>query len=601
MKAAQVAADATLDPRDVLGIGVTGHRLDRLGVERVAGVRAAIDSTLAAIEAAAVGVVPGVALRLITCLADGVDMTASGVALARKWPVDTILPFARSEYARDFNDPAMLADYESLLASSRSVFELPGERHPDGDGTAYERAGRVTLSQSDLLLAVWDGELPRGRGGTGHVIAEAVLQGLPVILIHPDVDRPIEIVWDGLTDHDLGQQSIESVARGDMSALPRLMGSLLARPEADADRRAIDAFALPLRTRGTLAIAYPLLQAIVGVRPLRRSDFGAPDQVAARKAIATTIGAASRHGADFADRLAMLAARFARADTAGVMAARVFRSSYVANFLLSALAVILSLSGLLLPAMFKPALVSLEFLAIASILLITREGNRLDWHRRWLDHRELAERLRCLALSAQLGDLNLRAGDISGLSWVNWFARATGREIGLPSVSANAAYLEDARNALRHLLDEQIAYLRANAHSMHVLEHRLHRLGTALFMTTAAVCVTLLLIVGIDGGLLATTDPIGKLLIKLAIVISAALPAMGSAIYAIRMQGDFGGVGARSAALATQLGALRHVVDEDKLCFDTLKRRTARATELLTTDLTDWGQAFRARPLTLPG
>lgn len=595
------ARDAALNPCDRLGIGVTGHRIDRLGQERVEGVRAAIDSALAAIEAAAVAVVPGVSLRLITSLADGVDVIAANVALARAWPVDTILPFARSEYAHDFDRPALLADYESLLTSSRSVFELPGERHADGDGAAYERAGRVTLSQSDLLLAIWDGEAPRGRGGTGHVVAEAVLQGLPVILIHPDVTRPVEILWDGLIDHDLGQQSVDSVARGDLSALPRLVASLLARPDADADRRAIDAFAQPLRTRATLAIAYPMLQALVGVRSLRRSDFHAPDPAAARAAVENVISPASQHGAAFAGLLAMLAARFARADTAGVMAARVFRSSYVANFLLSTLAVILSLSSLLMPVMFKPALVLLEFVAIGSILLITRAGNRLDWHRRWLDHRELAERLRCLALSAQLGDLNLRARDGSGQSWVGWFARATGREIGLPSLAANAAYLEDARNALRHLLDEQIAYLRANAHSMHVLEHRLHRLGTALFMATAAVCVTLLLIVGVDRTLLATSDPVGSVLIKLAIVISAALPALGSAIYGIRMQGDFGGLGARSAALAAQLTTLRRVVDEDRLCFDTLKRRTARATELLTADLSEWGQAFRARPLTLPG
>jgi hypothetical protein len=37
------------------------------------------------------------------------------------------------------------------------------------------------------------------------------------------------------------------------------------------------------------------------------------------------------------------------------------------------------------------------------------------------------------------------------------------------------------------------------------------------------------------------------------------------------------------------------------LSFDTLKRRVARATDLLTRDLASWLQTYHARPLTLPG
>jgi hypothetical protein len=46
---------------------------------------------------------------------------------------------------------------------------------------------------------------------------------------------------------------------------------------------------------------------------------------------------------------------------------------------------------------------------------------------------------------------------------------------------------------------------------------------------------------------------------------------------------------------------LRQVIDADALSYDTLKRRVARATDLLTQDLASWLQTYHARPLTLPG
>ena len=597
----KASPDPVLMVRDMLGIGVTGHRLDWLGAARIEAVTTAIDAALDAIERAAATIPQRVGLRLITSLADGVDMIASEVALARNWPLDTILPFARAEYARDFGAADGLADHERLLAASRSVFELPGQRGPGGDGPAYERAGRVTLAQSDILLAVWNGEAPRGRGGTGQIVAEAVLQGLPVILIDPDATATPQLLWDGLIVHDLGQQTVETVARGNLSELPRLLASLVAHPLSAAARRSLESFALPTRQRGGLSVAFPFLLTAVGVRRLRRSDFAVPDLGEAARQVAVCTTAAHVGDSEFTRRLDRLTARFARADVEAAVTGRVFRSSYVSNFMLAALAVVLSLCGLLIPAAFKPVLVMLEFITIASILLITRAGTRRDWHRRWLDHRELAERLRCLALSAQLGDLNLRGTQAGNDTWFAWFARATARETGLPSLAADSGYLEEVRSGLRRLLDDQIAYLTANSHRMHLLEHRLHRIGTALFATTAAICVLVLLFVGMERIGNSALEDLAHVVTKGAIVFSAALPAIGSAIYGIRMQGDFGGSSARDAALAQQLTTLRHVVDQDELSFDTLKLRTARATDLLTTELADWGQAFRARPLTLPG
>ena len=79
------------------------------------------------------------------------------------------------------------------------------------------------------------------------------------------------------------------------------------------------------------------------------------------------------------------------------------------------------------------------------------------------------------------------------------------------------------------------------------------------------------------------------------------MPSIGAAIYGIRMQGDFAGVAERAETLAHHLGALKRVVAEDALSFDTLSRRVRRVVDLLTADLASWRQTYHARPLSLPG
>ncbi|MBA3897523.1 MAG: hypothetical protein H0X36_10415, partial [Sphingomonadaceae bacterium] len=298
----------------------------------------------------------------------------------------------------------------------------------------------------------------------------------------------------------------------------------------------------------------------------------------------------------------VLAPRFARAAAAATQVAQLFRSGYVTNFALAAFAVVLSLLGLALPASFKPVLIVLELGTIATILILTRAGNRAGWHRRWLDNRQLAERLRCLMVAAQLGELDLRGGSAAEPGWVDWYARATARELGLPSARVDDAYLRCVRDALTALVDDQIAYLSADARRMHRLEHRLHSLGTALFAMTALICVGFLLFEALLRMARASAfDQLAHQLVIAATIASAALPAIGAAIYGIRMQGDFAGIAERSEGLSHHLSVLRKVIDEDDPGFDTLKRRVRRATGLLTEDLANWLQTYHARPLSLPG
>ena len=61
--------------------------------------------------------------------------------------------------------------------------------------------GLTVLSQADILLAVWDGKLPRGRGGTAEMVAEAARAGGAVI----KTDFPAEDKFDFLPEQSAPQ------------------------------------------------------------------------------------------------------------------------------------------------------------------------------------------------------------------------------------------------------------------------------------------------------------------------------------------------------------------------------------------------------------
>ncbi len=568
-----------------LTIGVTGHRPSRLVGVDLADLAARVGGALAAVAAAA----PGRRLRLVSNLAEGADSIAFDQATALGWPVDVVLPFAPARNAREFPNPDARAALDARLASTRAVMALAvDEDGGEAPELAYERAGRVMLAQSDVLLAVWDGAPARGRGGAAQIIEEAVGQGIPVIHVPVgEGDAVPRLLWDRLDDLYLGQSQLGSVPTGGLDRLPDMVAHLVAG-EADGTLPTVDP-----RRRPTLAVAYALLLQLVGVRRLRRADVWRvrvdPASVAL---IAPAVAGDPASG--FRSRLGdIVTTDHAIADAVATEAARRFRSAYVSNFVLAATAVLIALAGLVLPAWAKPALICGELATIATILVVTRMGNRSGWHRRWLDARRVAEQLRCLAIAAQLGDLHLRRD-------LHPAARAVARRLGTPPVVVDPAYLEQVHTDLLRLIDGQIAYLDGDAHRMHRLEHRLHRFGVLLFGLTAAVCLMFLVVELAAVAIPALHDAVEPITIW-GTICSAALPAIGAAIYGIRMQGDFAGTAERDEELAEQLRRVRAVSGAATTSYDALRHRIDQVANLLTQDLSNWLQTYSSRPLALPG
>ncbi len=597
-----------MKPRLCLSIGVTGHREHKLEGADIAAVTATVKATLAQLQQAllVVGTHHHLAfsneppqLRMVSALADGADTIVAKAALAAGWRVDACLPFPRDEYANDFSVAAHHDDFVGLLAKVTSTFELPGD-HSEAIA-AYEAVGHLVLEQCDVLLALWDGDPYRGRGGTSRVVSDAVARHIPVIHIHTHGGGSPQMLWSGLSDAEIDQPIVETVPRAPADkAIAQVMAALTVPPEHKVDTRMLKQFYRERAATSTPALAYPLLLAATGVRGLSRRDLK-PMQAEASSEDLRGLLARSSGETDFATQLI---SRYGLADTAASYFAQVFRSGFVGNFTLAAIAVILALSGLLAPALKMPIITG-ELVCVILILLNTHAGKRFGWHERWMDNRHLAEQLRALALTSVLGDLGLRshsghagrdAAAIPG--WVGWLARATAREVGLPNKLADAKYLTGVRDMALHLISDQIAYQNTNAARMHKLEHRLNRAGEFLFGGTIVACVVWMVfkIAGLPMGVVGNVG-----MTEIVTFLTAVLPALGASIYGIRMQGDFAGVAFRSQVTVTRLERLQRAMNDDPLDYERLSARLRNLADIMLTDVSNWRTTYQARPLALPG
>ena len=126
---------------------------------------------------------------------------------------------------------------------------------------AYSEVGEYVVDTSDVLIAVWNGRPAQGPGGTGDVIARAISEGMPRIVISPS--EPFAVADHGL-DHDwLIFRGLERFNRPDVPRAPAATG-------------------VPFSDR-TIAGASPAVhQAVAQVERWVRPSFERADRLAVR-------------------------------------------------------------------------------------------------------------------------------------------------------------------------------------------------------------------------------------------------------------------------------------------------------------------------------
>ncbi|MFQ3666870.1 MAG: hypothetical protein SNJ79_12720 [Sphingomonadaceae bacterium] len=603
-----IRTDGPPRPRFTFTLGVTGHRRARLPDAQQPFVRARIRSVVEALRSAVMKVAaeggewfasdPPV-LRVVSALADGADRWVAESAVAAGFALDAILPFDEETYAADWSVGAEREAMRALVLSAEKRLILPGERRHEVE--AYAIAGEALVAHSTVLIAVWDGEPGRGWGGTADVVETAVDGGVPVIQIPPEPEKPIRILWPQFEPYAAAPHFAVHAPAREMSpeTLAVMLRGVLLPPDEPLERACLAGFYAEREDRRRWRIEYPLLLQLAGVKRMGKDAFLAPPYLAATADAwapfrADILALAPGNGL----ALARLEEAYAWADHLANRFAQSFRSGHVLNFSLAALAVLVALSGLLVPE-WKLGLVLLELLMIGGIVWNTRAGHVGQWQRRWLDYRALAERLQPFRLLKLVGvatppRLPSRKRSL-GARWTDWYAAAQWRAFATPTLMLDQAMFRTLRDMIiRHQLEPEIAYHRRNAHRMERLDHRLHRFGQLLFAATIAACIAIVVLKSSGHPAYADYAP-------LFVFLTAGLPALGGAAYALRVHGDYAGSAGRSAETAQELSRIREALEQPDIPVLRASALTEAAARIMLVDLDEFRLTYEQRGLAIPG
>ncbi len=547
-----------------LTVGVTGHRLPAIDPARRDKVEAEVASALAMIENVARKLHERLessgafssddpVFALVSPLADGADQIAATAALDHGWRLQAVLPFARDEYARDFVEEDPAQTFDSLIERASCILELPGSREREAE--SYLLAGRATVAHCDVLIALWDGAPPRGRGGTAEIVQLAVSSGVPVIHVGTAAQSEVGLMWSAFDPHVVTRSAFERTIRRplDEAQLQWVMDAMLSPPSDLGEQRHLFDFRSekPRRIRGR--IEFPLLLTLTGVKRIRASNWR---ESACIRAIEDewrrfASNCSDRHGV--AASLDLIERAYAWSDRLASYYAQTFRSGHVFNFSLMATAALIGLSAFLFPhRQFELAV--MELLVALAVIGNTIFGTRREWQRRWLDYRHLAERLRPMRSLKLLG---VAAPEPPGSMtdpiprrWIDWYAAGIWRAMGCPNGFIDQNRADNLIAAIStNEIDSQISYNEGAARQADLLDHRLGMVFNGLFIATVIVSAAVVI------GMKVAPDWIGNHQNWLTLV-SAGLPAIATSIFGIRSQGDFAGSAQRSQSTAQTLRSI---------------------------------------------
>jgi len=127
-------------------------------------------------------------LIALSPLAEGADRLVANTILDAPFhgSLRVVLPLEVDDYCTDFGSEGSREEFRRLLARAESVIPTPTPAEQKDRTAAYERVGRYVVDHCDVLVALWDGQPAKGRGGTAEIVAYARKAGRPIIWIHTE-------------------------------------------------------------------------------------------------------------------------------------------------------------------------------------------------------------------------------------------------------------------------------------------------------------------------------------------------------------------------------------------------------------------------------
>ena len=536
-------------------IGVTGHRRLPHAGDLAARIDEALDVHVPGLLGPA-----GVSIRastrtpleftVVTPLAEGADRLVAETALKRAdTTIEVVLPLTVEDYVEDFATDASRAEFRRLMARARRPISLretpladefgPGEL-VEARERAYEDVGRHVVRHCDVLLALWGGETARGKGGTADTVAYARSIGRPVVVI--DTDRPFGIevhAGDGIRTDTFAQ--IDAFNAFDMSALD--------------------------------VTAY--------VESIYSDLF---DSESGRSLSADLTSTVRRR----------LLPHYARASAIAKRNQGLYMLAGSVAYSFAALAVAtVAMGALFLKG--EPLVFVVEFLVLATSCVLVLVANHRRAHRRWLEHRFLAERLRVACLVAACGlevsSLGVPPQHGTGPRPGGWmemvFAEAWSRMPMMAGCAAGSCvgvstFVKEA------WIEDQIAYHEAKARRNERLSRRIEVGGIVVFCVALTAPLLHLVLFNPVDLLGAAVGPRGEELFAGVLTLCAlVLPALGAALGGIRAHREYSRLAKRSEDMVAALQNLHDSLERARTPKQ-LESVVHEAEQLMLSEVQDW-------------
>jgi hypothetical protein len=488
------------------------------------------------------------AFAVVSALAEGADrLVAREVLKTPDGVLEAVLPLVREDYLEDFGSAASRAEFDELLHLSRRPVKLtrktladqfPAAELDERRRQAYEDGGRWVVDHCDVLIALWDGQPNRGRGGTAEIVAYALERKRPAIIISM------------LPPHGI-------------------------RVEAGSGLRATALEGLELFNGFDVPPAVERSYVANLVRELFESPEGRgiPEE---RKRLV-------REG---------LLPFYARSSLLTKRSQKEYLRAGFWVYTLSALAVVAVAFGVVVPGL-RSAAFGLESLLLAMLVLILTRAHRHNSHQKWVEGRFFTERLRSAAILASCGVEASRIQLPSHMGAAHqpddWMVRAFDeiwRRLPLqPGCSGRSCAVEREFVGGRWLEDQRRFHESKWRHA-ETMSRRLEAGGRAVFvlaLAAAAVHFASGLLLDAGGGHASARSAWEHVLMFLAI----ALPGTGAALGGIRTHREYSRLARRSSNMEIALRGLesRFLLTADPDRFEQMLRE---AELLFLRESQDW-------------
>jgi len=152
-------------------IGFAGHRSVSDQARAKATIRQELDNMASMLNGELIGVCSAAA---------GADLLFLEACGEAGYKTIVLLPFPRERFAQDFEVPAEWQRACALMDAAHWCEVSPGNEDAPA---AYHVVAREMLEIADRMIFLWDGQAPRGLGGTGETVMETKDRGIPARII----------------------------------------------------------------------------------------------------------------------------------------------------------------------------------------------------------------------------------------------------------------------------------------------------------------------------------------------------------------------------------------------------------------------------------